>query len=129
VNGHRIHASTRRWLVGLALSALMAAHWLALVHNTIGHGIAHGADAAAVAAPEAGESLRGLAAAHDDGSVFCQLFDQCLQASHVASTSMAPADAPPDRFVRVARLAVPPGALRTGYRARAPPQRAPTHRG
>jgi hypothetical protein len=131
VNGHRTHASTRRWLIGLALSALMAAHWLALVHNAIGHGMPRVADAAVVAlpAPEAGESLRSLAAAHDDGSVFCQLLDQCLQASHVASTATAPADAPPDRFVRAARVATVPGAPRTGYLARAPPQQVPPHQG
>jgi hypothetical protein len=131
VNGHRTTATTRRWLIGLALSALMAAQWLALLHSALGHGMARAADAAAVArvAPDADESLRGLAAAHDDGSVVCQLLDQCLQASHAASAPIAPADAVPDRFVPAAHVAALPGAPRTGYLARAPPQRVPTHQG
>jgi hypothetical protein len=131
VNGHRTIASTRRWLIGLALSALMAAQWMALLHSALGHGMTRGPDAAAAAraAPDTAESLRSLAAAHDDGSVFCQLLDQCLQAGHVASLPIAPADARPDRLAPFARVAALPGAPRTGYLARAPPQPVPTHQG
>jgi hypothetical protein len=131
VNGHRTIATTRRWLIGWVLSALLAAQGLALLHSGVGHGMARAADAAAAAPAsiDAGESVRSLAAAHDDGSVFCQLLDQCLQAGHVASAPIASADARPDRLVPFARVEALPGAPRTAYLARAPPEPVPTHQG
>lgn len=128
---------SRRWLVSLALAALLATQWLALLHTASGHGFAHGGAVAAAELPAAApadsadtdHAPLGLEWAHDDGSAFCKLLDHCVLAKHVACAAPAPAVAQPDRLVCAARPVAAPGAAPARYLARAPPLRVPTHTG
>ena len=113
-----------RWLIGLALSALVATQWLALVHG-IGHGMGRPAGPrATLASADAagtGRVLLKLITGHDEGSAFCQLLDQLSHAGPLAQVPPAPAALPPS----AAEFAAPVlPALRSpelAYRARAPP--------
>ena len=124
---HRFRSSSpwQRWLIGLALSTLVAAQWLGLVHG-IGHGggkplAAQPAASGLDAAPGAGQGLLKLITGHEEGSAFCQLFDQLSHASPLAQVPAAPAALTPEAPLFAAVPLPPRAAPALGYLARAPP--------
>jgi hypothetical protein len=66
----RTFASTRRWLIWLALWAVVCTQWLALAH-----GVIHASGTADVAKASSANVLKPVLG-HDEGSAVCKLFDQ-----------------------------------------------------
>ena len=131
--------STQRWLLALALAALLGAQGLAWVHAVLhpGAGTVHTHAVSAVDTPTAdvlkphdGQAhghvhaaswVQGLVAGHDDGSSLCQWFDALCVAG-------APGDAPalllhdrPDMAQALGR----PTLLGSSWAWQRPPARAP----
>lgn len=115
-------AAWQRRLVGLALAALLAAQWLALVHG-VGHRGAGTGPRSDLQAPAVtlAQGLLKAVTGHDEKSPACQLFDQLAQSSPLLATPAVPA-------VDVAPPSLPPVGVRPvraasprHYLARAPP--------
>jgi hypothetical protein len=120
----------RRRLIGLALSALLATQWLALVHSVSGHGRASASSAAAQMQPATpAEGLSSLVLGHVDGSAFCQLLDHCLLGGASAPVVLDHDHpvAAQSAWPAVAALAC--SSCTTSYLARAPPVRVSMHQG
>ncbi len=116
-------APWQRWLVGLALSALLAAQALALLHGIVHHGggLPQGA---AQAGPPQTALVGGLLQAvgsHDDQSVVCQLFDQLAQASPLGWAGPVLPSVAPAQADAAAAQPLLPAADAPLYLARAPP--------
>jgi hypothetical protein len=120
---HRLPSSspTRRWLIGLALSALLATQWLAAVHG-IGHlRLRAPAGAARVPAATLVQGVLKFATGHDEDSPFCQWIDQLAHAAPMVSAAAALAAPVPVHDVALPRDAAVPASCAATYRARAPP--------
>jgi len=117
----RPSSPTRRWLAGLALSALLATQWLAVLHG-FGHlRLRTPAEAQRVPAAAVAQGVLKFVSGHDEGSPLCQWLDQLANGTPLASQPAALTDAVPDPAV-----ALPPPAPRSAaapapYSARAPP--------
>jgi len=116
-------AAWQRWLVGLALSALLAAQALALVHGIVhrGGGVSQGAAQAGQPQSALLDGLLQAVGDHDDRSVVCQLFDQLAQASPLGwAGPVLPAVAPAQADAAALQPQLP-AADAPLYLARAPP--------
>ncbi len=121
---HRLPASspTRRWLIGLALSALLATQWLAAVHG-IGH-LRLRAPANATQLPAGATLAQGVlqfVTGHDEDSPFCQWIDQLAHAAPMVSVAAALAGPAPVHDVALPPAAAVLASSAATYRARAPP--------
>lgn len=112
----------QRWLLACALWAVLVARSLALLHGVV-HPVGGGATDVAgyTAAIEAPSWAAKALGDHDHGSLTCQLLDQLLHdgSPHpVAAPVLPPVPALVAVAVPAGRLL---GAVRAGFRARAPP--------
>lgn len=116
-------ASTwQRRLIGLALSALLAAQWLALVHG-VGHrgvGIAQ-QDGLQAPMVTLAQGLLKAVTGHDEKSPVCQLFDQLAQSSPLGAAPPMPAADLPTQAAPPAPELPARSAPPRHYQARAPP--------
>ncbi|MEW6706150.1 MAG: hypothetical protein AB1430_15000 [Pseudomonadota bacterium] len=110
----------QRWLIGLALSALLAAQWLALAHGVVHRG-AGGMRSDAVQAAGLAQDLLKVVAGHDEKSPACQLFDQLAQTSAPGTSAPELAPAPASKARAGAVQPLVPAGPRGLYQARAPP--------
>jgi hypothetical protein len=119
----RLHSSTptRRWLIGLALSALLATQWLAVLHG-LGHLRLRGpAEAQRLPAAALAQGVLKFATGHDEGSPVCQWLDQLANGTPLAFQPATLAEAAPDQAWASPPLAASPAAAAAPYSARAPP--------
>jgi len=105
----------RRRLIGLALCALLATQWIALLHS-----VGHGRAALDGAAPPAGSVLQ-LALGHDEGSPSCHLFDQLAHGAPALDVAMPAIGSLSEPKADAAIVAAVPCGTPNGYLARAPP--------
>ncbi len=120
-----------RWLLALALAALLGAQGLAWVHAVLHPGATH-ADAVSAAAPSdagpldphqahAASWVHGLVDGHDDGSSLCQWFDALCVAGAPGGAPALRLHAQPDAAPAPGRSTLS-GSTWTWQR---PPARAP----
>lgn len=115
-------SSWQRRLVGLALSALLAAQWLALVHGVVHRGVGSAPqDSLQAPAVTLTQTLLKAVTGHDEKSPACQLFDQLAQSSPLGMTMPALAADPAPQAVPDVPAATPRAAAPSPYCARAPP--------
>lgn len=119
---HRYRRSTsRRWLIACALSAVLAAQWLALLHGVL-H--VHGSGAVGIEHRWSGEPdgwARKVFAGHDAGSLACHLVDHVSQGGPSSSPLQIALPLAPAGGVAVLATPAVGATAWARYHARAPP--------
>ena len=115
-----------RWLGTLLVAALLWAQALGLAHRSL-HGSLPAGGAPALAHPAAAPGAPQLRAdalfGHERDGAACRLYDQLALGDLAPLPVVVAAPPPAPCVVVVVPPALPDGAVRTAYRARAPPVR------